>query len=455
MHLRSLKAIALAALFIALASVSAASAAAQTCSPLSNGERCEAESWTMQPSDGWTVWGLSTKNTSGGALAMLTRNGSATLTANLPYTDTLTVRARGGQYCHGWPHMTLTVDGRQTLSRTVSQLGWQSYPAPVTLAAGSHSISVAFDNDYSDSTCDRNLRLDFVDAKDPPLTAQTSSAFRAFAASSPWNVPAAQKGTVTSGNPYAGQFTSYASELQINGTPDNPDYASPTFFASAGDPTTANVRLTTDWSPSRDLAWDKRPIPVPAGAYPAPGSDGHMSIVSADRTKAWEFWRCTGVSNTQITAAVVAQWDLTGAGYSAFRGDSTARASGTPLISTTLRADEALHGIDHALGITVPSVASDYVYPVATHSDGSAGSSAPKYGMLFVLRADYPVPANASIGVRNVIQALKTYGAYVVDKGASFEIDADSTHPELWSQTGVNMNVFSITPSDMRLVNLS
>ena len=75
--------------------------------------------------------------------------------------------------------------------------------------------------------------------------------------------------------------------------------------------------------------------------------------------------------------------------------------------------------------------------------------------MLFVLRADYPVPANASIGVRNVIQALKTYGAYVVDQGASFEIDADSTHPELWSQAGLNMNAFSVTPNEMRLGNLS
>ena len=47
--------------------------------------------------------------------------------------------------------------------------------------------------------------------------------------------------------------------------------------------------------------------------------------------------------------------------------------------------------------------------------------------MLFVLRADYPVPAGASIGVRNIIQALKTYGAYIVDQGSSFELDADST----------------------------
>lgn len=440
----------LLALMLVALSAPATSAAAQSCAPLSNGVRCEAENMPINVSGGRTVWGLNATVTSEGALQMLERNGPATLSTTLPYTDTLTVRARGGQYCKGWPHMTVVVDGRQLLSQAVTQPGWGSYPIPVTLAAGSHSVVVNYDNDYSDSTCNRNLRLDYIDATDPP--AARSGGLRAFSATSPWNQPAAQKGAVSQGNPYSGQFTSYASELQISGTPDNPDYSSPVFFASAGDPATANVSLTTDWSPIRDLAWDRRAIPVPQGAYPAPGSDGHMTIVSADRRTAWEFWRCTKVSATGITTAVVSQWDLTGSGYSAFRGENSARGSGTPLIATSLTADEALHGIDHAMGISVPRVASDYVYPVATKSDGSAAAGTVKYGMLFVLRGDYPVPANASVGVRNVIEALKTYGAYVIDQGASFEIDADSTHPADWSQAGVTLNVFSITPSDMRLV---
>src|SRR5438445_8549691 len=65
--------------------------------------------------------------------------------------------------------------------------------------------------------------------------------FRAFSATSPWNVPAAQKGSIDTGNPYASQFTSYSSQLQISGTPSNAAYASPVFFASSGDPATANV----------------------------------------------------------------------------------------------------------------------------------------------------------------------------------------------------------------------
>ena len=65
--------------------------------------------------------------------------------------------------------------------------------------------------------------------------------------------------------------------------------------------------------------------------------------------------------------------------------------------------------------------------------------------MRFVLRPDYPVPANASVGVVNVIYALKTYGVYLVDQGADFEIDADFTSPELWQQAGLSSKTLDIT----------
>jgi hypothetical protein len=282
-----------------------------------------------------------------------------------------------------------------------------------------------------------------------PVSAPAAPMFRAFSPTSPWNVPAAPD-SIASSNPYSGQFTSYSSQLEISGLPGDAAYASPVFFASPGDPATANVDLTTDWSPTKDLKWDHKAIPVPSGAYPAPGSDGHMTIVSADGTKDWEFWRATKISPSGITAAVIVQWNLTGQGYSSSRDENSARGSGTPLISTSLRAEEALNGITHALGITVPSVSGDYIYPVATHSDGDAGSNAIKYGMRFVLRSDYPVPGSASVGERNIIAALKTYGAYVVDQGASFELDADSTHPGIWAQTGLSPSSLSIRGSDMR-----
>src|SRR3954469_12285700 len=233
----SSKALILAVALVALAAPAAAGAA--PCKSISSGERCEAENTTIDPAVGLTVWGLSTANTSGGGLQMLLHNGKATVTADLPYTDRLVVRARGGQNCNGWPHMTLSVDGSEVMSKTVSQLVWKSYTVPVTLSAGTHELAIGYDNDYAAAGCDRNLRIDYVDALRPAVSASNTGA-RYFSASSPWNIPAALKGPASADNPYSGQFTSYAQELQISGTPDHADYAKPTFFAKAGDPTTTN-----------------------------------------------------------------------------------------------------------------------------------------------------------------------------------------------------------------------
>ena len=171
-----------------------------------------------------------------------------------------------------------------------------------------------------------------------------------------WNVPALPQ-SIAPNNPYAGQFGS--GSMGLSGTPDNPNYSSPIYFASPGDPVAAVHVGQPDWLPGDDVAWNGQPIPVPPGVKPASGSDGHLTVVSADRRTAWEFWRCTAAGTGGYTADVILQWNLGGPGYSADGEGNSARGSGTPLISTSLRADEALNGVNHALGITVPSVSSD------------------------------------------------------------------------------------------------
>jgi hypothetical protein len=288
-----------------------------------------------------------------------------------------------------------------------------------------------------------------------------AAVWRPFAQTSVWNVPAAQKGAITGTNPYASQFTSYSSTLGVSGVGSN-QWSKPIFFAQPGDPARTG-RDVNGW-PKGDIRYDGGPIPVPSGLQAATGSDGHLTIVSADRTKAWDMWRCKQASGAPCTeqnvlasgyrAEVIVQWNLAGSGVAGDRNDNTsARGSGTPLIPTTIRAEEALNGIDHAIGLTIPHVASDYVFP-ATHSDGSSGSV--KYGTLFVLRADYPVTAGASVGERNIIAALKTYGAYIVDQGASMELDADSNRSDLWSAAGLAGNPsIGIHAGDWRFVDVS
>jgi hypothetical protein len=161
-------------------------------------------------------------------------------------------------------------------------------------------------------------------------------------------------------------------------------------------------------------------------------------------------WRANVSSKS---AETIVRFDLSRSGVPGVQSDNTsARGSGTPIIPTTIRAEEAIGGIDHVLGLTVPHVASSYLWP-ATHSDGSSGSI--KYGMLFVLRPDFAVPAGASLGERNIIAALKTYGAYIVDQGASMGLDADSTRPDLWQQAGMlGKSSMAVYATDWRLVNV-
>jgi hypothetical protein len=204
-----------------------------------------------------------------------------------------------------------------------------------------------------------------------------------------------------------------------------------------------------DWLPHGETAWDGRQVPVPMGVAPAPGVDGHLTVVSPDRRTAWDFLGCTQAGPMGYVARVVVQWNLGGPGFSHDDDETSARGSGTPLINTSLRAEEAVKGIRHALGLTIPRVSSTYLNP-ATHSDGKQGSQAVKYGMRFVLRHDFPVPANARVGVVNLIYALKVYGAYVIDQGADFELDADFTDPELWHESGLSSRTLDIQPSDMR-----
>jgi hypothetical protein len=275
-----------------------------------------------------------------------------------------------------------------------------------------------------------------------------AAVWRPFAATSPWNVPAAQKGSIGSSNPYASQFTSYSSTLEVSGVGSD-QWAKPIFFAKAGDP----AYSWTDrngWAKG-DIRYQGEPIPMPAGAKQASGSDGHLTIVTADLHYEYDMWRANVSTRSADT---IVRFDLTGSGVPGIQTDNTsARGSGTPIIPTTVRAEEAVGGIDHALGLTVPNVAKDYLYP-ATHSDGGSGSI--KYGMLFVLRPDYPVPAGASLGERNIIAALQKYGAYVVDQGASMGIDADSNRSDLWSQSGLlGAGNLPIHASDWRLVDVS
>jgi hypothetical protein len=269
------------------------------------------------------------------------------------------------------------------------------------------------------------------------------------------------------------------------------------FQAARSDPVTATFRIAdasqcgndplgcVNWQPrdpAHRVADESTPppdrIPIPAGVR-CPGlptvDGGHdraLSVISADGKTAWEFWHCTHAATPEepwYEAAVAVKWDLDPASLDAlgFQGggatpivSNSARASGLPLVSTTITPLEALNGIHHPIGLTVKSVSDTFV-PPASHSDGCAGCSHLRYGMMFVLDRSFKLPPDATIGEINVAEALKRYGAYIVDRGPMFELDGSPNEPTdpadsdtIWSDASVSVARLGIKPSDLRYVML-
>jgi hypothetical protein len=103
---------------------------------------------------------LTDSNAVGGKALALYSGTVATGTVKLSAaTTSIGVVARGTQ-CSGAPTLKLTVDGSSVAAWNVTTTGYWTYSVAKALAAGTHTISVALTNDYSTSSCDRNLVVD-------------------------------------------------------------------------------------------------------------------------------------------------------------------------------------------------------------------------------------------------------------------------------------------------------
>lgn len=99
-------------------------------------------------------------------------NGQLTTTQpyNFPVSGTynLTVRAYGSQCGTDLPSMDVRVDGVTVKNFGVSATAYADHVYTLTVAAGTHTVSAAFLNDYSQSgVCDRNLYVDWVKVNGP------------------------------------------------------------------------------------------------------------------------------------------------------------------------------------------------------------------------------------------------------------------------------------------------
>jgi Spherulation-specific family 4/Carbohydrate binding module (family 6) len=113
---------------------------------------------------------ISSSSASGGQAVELTQPGSAlTSSVTLPSAATsVQVVAEGTKCQRGWPAVTASVDGATVLNgASVSSSSWTSYSATVSLAAGTHTLSIS---DSATNSC-RTLYVDEVTFSGPAAPA--------------------------------------------------------------------------------------------------------------------------------------------------------------------------------------------------------------------------------------------------------------------------------------------
>jgi hypothetical protein len=168
------------------------------------------------------------------------------------------------------------------------------------------------------------------------------------------------------------------------------------------------------------------------GGYPIPGDvpiegganstgDRHALVIDRDNCILYELYNLRPDSSGGWLAGSGAIYDLLSYGLRP-PGWTSADAAGLPIFAGLVRYDEVASGhIDHALRLTVPLTRSAYVWP-ARHSASNSGSTlVPPMGQRFRLKASVDI-SQFSAPVQVILQALKTYGAFVADNGSAWYV---------------------------------
>lgn len=185
------------------------------------------------------------------------------------------------------------------------------------------------------------------------------------------------------------------------------------------------VRAPTALSPSQ--------LPVPPGARPASGGDGHLVLLDRAAGKSYELWQATPPSGqTGWTATVAAALDTQGDGVSPFG----VRATGLSLLLGLITYDEIQAGapIAHALAWAFDKPSSLYFTPPAVASDGKANggrASAIPAGARLQLDPTLDLDTlGLSPAGRRLAEAMQRYGLICVDTSGDSSVVAEALSGE-------------------------
>lgn len=195
-----------------------------------------------------------------------------------------------------------------------------------------------------------------------------------------------------------------------------------------GEPTTVTCRQLQCGDGGDDLT-----LKIPADLDPDPLYDGWFTVFDQDSRIGYDLWRARREDDGTISYHFMRTWDLDGPGFNQPYVVS-ARGSGLPLFGGVIRPGELERGqINHALAISIPGPAATYFIQPASSTDGNNNddNSLPE-GARIRLKADFTLqrPVDPDTGkalpfdrerrkyAGHIVDALKRYGAIIVDRAA-------------------------------------
>lgn len=251
-----------------------------------------------------------------------------------------------GDYCEGWPTISVFEDGREIGSTTiVSHTDYGSYhigPAgSAGLPEGKHAIKITFTNDYARSgKCDRNVALGYARMEFPAASVSPGATTAGPAPSTPVATP-----TATASAPVATSTATATASRSASATPGARSAAQHPFsstsvwntaigsgakFESRSAPGTAAflgakpvinrdlwsvaVRTTTTRDPLVTLNAVRNgktyTIRIPADTVATGGSDKHVTLIQPDGVTAYDAFKFEKLSDGTWSAQIVVVTDL-------------------------------------------------------------------------------------------------------------------------------------------------
>jgi hypothetical protein len=261
----------------------------------------------------------------------------------------------------------------------------------------------------------------------------TGSHGRLFAPDSVWNAPlsAAARLDPTSRGRMASFNAEINSEIEQGTGPwiSETSYSTPLYRVPADQPKVSVALDTGSWGAPLRMALHGG-VPIPAGARPAAGTDGHLTIWQPSSDTLWEFWKAVkrrdgwhaswGGAMQHVSRNPGYYTATSWTGLSASQGwNWGSTATSLPVIAGTIMIDELRRGrITHALAMAIPDAcARSFTWP-AQRTDGSdPGANCLPEGAHLRLDPNLDLSALSLPPItRMLAEAAQRYGMIVRDR---------------------------------------